>query len=220
MGCFLAFTRGTLPLPPPPHRRCQRFNAHIWLGKQTHIGTPCRRPRAGPGPALQCAAGLPGQPADHKISAPFFSPRPLPACAHARSSTLQAGTFHSADQAAVAHDVMELWRSPTAQGLNFDPPSYYSLLPLLRALTEVRAGGRGLGWVSKASCGRCWAERAQPPPVLTRACIPLGALHPRPGRRTGHAARLQPLPRRSGCRRRQRGASHCAPHQGGFSGKG
>ncbi|KAI3438862.1 hypothetical protein D9Q98_001279 [Chlorella vulgaris] len=68
------------------YKRCQRYNAHIWLGKQTHIGT-----------------------------------------------------FHTAAQAAVAHDVMEVWRNEAAQGLNFALGSYLDLLPLLRQLSEADA---------------------------------------------------------------------------------
>ncbi|KAL4430145.1 hypothetical protein ABPG77_004927 [Micractinium sp. CCAP 211/92] len=68
------------------YKRCQRYNAHIWLGKQTHIGT-----------------------------------------------------FHTAEQAAVAHDVMELWRNEQAQGLNFATEAYQELLPLLKALSEAEA---------------------------------------------------------------------------------
>ncbi|KAL4434167.1 hypothetical protein ABPG75_000608 [Micractinium tetrahymenae] len=68
------------------YKRCQRYNAHIWLGKQTHIGT-----------------------------------------------------FHTAEQAAVAHDVMELWRNEQAQGLNFATGSYEELLPPLQALSEAEA---------------------------------------------------------------------------------
>lgn len=58
-----------------------------------------------------------------------------------------AGTFHTAAQAAVAHDVMELWRNENAQGLNFAAEAYAEMLPLLKALSEVGMGWRQLGLV-------------------------------------------------------------------------
>jgi hypothetical protein len=134
-------------------RRCQRYNAHIWLGKQTHIGEPKRRQRCHPASSPWGSFVAPSL-SSHSLPslAPCVASAPLPTLPPL-SPSAPAGTFHTAAQAAVAHDVMELWRNPEAQGLNFAATSYEELLPLLRQLSEA-SGAWGTGQGCGALRGR------------------------------------------------------------------